>query len=62
LSPIILDLILQDLEQLTITQLPIQLPFYFRYEDDIFLAASTKFFDGILDIFNSFHERIYLEN
>jgi len=58
LSPIISDLILQNLEQLAMTQLPIQFLIYFRYVNDILLAAPTEFFDIILDIFNSFHERL----
>jgi len=58
LSPIISDLVLQDLEQLALTRLPIRLPFYFRYVDDILLAAPMDCFDTILEIFNSFHERL----
>jgi len=42
--------VLQNLEYLTITQLPIQLHFYFRYVDDILLAAPTEFFDDILTL------------
>jgi len=34
LSPVISDLISRDLEQIAITQLLIQLPFYFRYVND----------------------------
>jgi len=58
LSPVISDIVLQDLEQKAISLLPIQLPFYFRYVDDILLAAPSKFLDKILNIFNSFHERM----
>jgi len=58
LSPIISDLVLQDLEQSALTQLPIRLPFYFRYVDDILLAAPNDWFDTILEIFNSSHERL----
>jgi len=57
ISLIISDLVSRDLEQIAITQLPIQLPFYFRYVDNILLTA-PEFFDYILDIFNSFHERL----
>jgi len=58
LSPIIADLVLQDLEQKAIEQLPIKLPFYFRYVNDILLAAPFEIFSIILKIFNSFHERL----
>jgi len=43
---------------MALSQLPIQLLFYFRYIDDILLAAPREWLDRILDIFNSFHERI----
>jgi len=39
LSPVISDIVLQDLEQMAISQLPIKLPFYFQYINDILLAA-----------------------
>jgi len=55
--PITADLILQDLEQKAI-ELPIKLPFYFRYVDGILLAVPFIYFDKILKIINSFHERL----
>jgi len=58
LSPVISDIVLQDLEQMAISQLSIHLPFYFRYVDDILLAAPGEWLDKILNIFNSFHERL----
>jgi len=58
LSPILADLVLQDLEEKAITRLPIPLPLYFRYVDDIVLAAPPSFFPTILTTFNSFHKRL----
>jgi len=58
LSPIIADLVLQDLETKAIEILPFELPLYFRYVDDILLAAPFDHLNKILEIFNSFHNRI----
>ena len=58
LSPIIADIVLQDLEGLAIERLPCELTFYFRYVDDILISAPREFFDEILKIFNSLHNRL----
>jgi len=58
LSPIIADLILQDLEIKAIERLPIKLPIYYRYVDDILLAAPTDQLLMMLETFNSFHDRL----
>src|SRR5580765_2025169 len=58
LSPILADLVFQDLEEKAITRLSIPLPLYFRYVDDIVFAASPSFFPTILTTFNSFHKRL----
>lgn len=58
LSPICADLVLQDLEEKTITMLPFHLPFYYRYVDDVALIALTSCSDLLLQTFNSFHNRL----
>ncbi|XP_029674796.1 uncharacterized protein LOC115242551 [Formica exsecta] len=58
LSPIIADITLQDLEMRAIEILPISLPFYYRYVDDVVLAAPPSMFSAILQTFNSFHPRL----
>jgi len=58
LSPIIADLVLRDLERKAIEKLPISLPIYYRYVDDILLAAPTNQLENILTVFNSFHNRL----
>lgn len=58
LSPIIANITLQDLERSAVEILPFTLPFYYRYVDDILMAAPSCMFDTILKIFNSFHERL----
>jgi len=58
LSPIIADLVLRDLETKAIKKLPFVLPIYFRYVDDILIAAPYNRLYDILNIFNSFHTRL----
>ncbi|XP_070169418.1 uncharacterized protein [Polyergus mexicanus] len=58
LSPIIADLILQDLKRGAIESLPFDLPFYVRYVDDIALAAPSSMFRDVLRKFNSLHSRL----
>lgn len=42
LSPILADIIMQDLETVAIERLPFQFPLYYRYVDDIILAAPSS--------------------
>jgi len=58
LSPIIADLVIQDLEKEAISRLPFNLPIYFRYVDDILIAAPIDKIEFILNVFNSLHERL----
>ena len=58
LSPVIADIVLRDLEEKAIKRIPTKLPLYFRYVDDILLAAPEGFISTITDIFNSFHQRL----
>jgi len=58
LSSIIADLVMRDLEEKALKRIRIQVPFYFRYEDNIAMAIPSSFHDDILDIFNSFHSRL----
>ena len=58
LSPIIADIILQDFENVAIECLPFKLSFYYRYVDDILLAAPKDKFEIILHNFNSLHPRL----
>jgi len=58
LSPVIADLLLQDLELVAINNLPFHLPFYYRYVDDIILAAPSNSLDILLQTFNAQHSRL----
>jgi len=48
LSPVIANLVLQDLEISAIKNLPFQLPFYYHYVDDIILTAPSNSLDLLL--------------
>ncbi|XP_071580549.1 uncharacterized protein [Temnothorax nylanderi] len=58
LSPIIADITLQDIEEKAIPLLPFHVTVFRRYVDDVIMAAPPEFFDRILQIFNSFHQRL----
>jgi len=57
LSPIVTDMILQDLE-IAIGRLPYRLLFYFWYVNDIILAAPSESVDDILEIFNFLNTKL----
>ena len=58
LSPIITDIVMQDLEEIALKKLSAQPLFYFRYVDDILLALPSDIVNDILNIFNSLHTRL----
>ncbi|XP_072758707.1 uncharacterized protein [Anoplolepis gracilipes] len=58
LSPIIADIVLQDLESKALQSIKYTPPFYFRYVDDIILAAPLHLINHTRGIFNSFHPRL----
>ena len=58
LSPIAADIAMDDLETKCIASLPFQLPFFFRYVDDIITAVPTDKIDTILNTFNSYNHKI----
>ena len=58
LSPILANMVLQDLEEEIITKNNIVLSFYFRYVDDILLAVHKESVDEFLELFNTYHERL----
>jgi len=59
LSPVITDLVLQDLEIFAIKNLPFNLPFYYRYVDDIILTAPFNSLKLLLQSFNAQHSRLF---
>jgi len=58
LSPILADIVMQDLEEKAIKKLDINFPFYYRYVDDILLLTPKSKVNIILNTFNNIHERL----
>jgi len=58
LSPIIADIVMQDLETNVLNSINIHLPFYYRYVDDIVFATQDTKVNYILETFNNYHQRI----
>lgn len=58
LFPIVADIVMQDLEERVLKEMSLQMPFYYRYVDDILLAAPRESIPIILDKFNNYHERL----
>jgi len=58
LSPVIADVVLQDLEEKALYNININLPFYYRYVDNIIMAAPIEHTPNIQKVFNSFDNRI----
>jgi len=58
LSPIITDLVMQDLEINALERLGIEIPFYYRYVNDIAPAVPRHKSNEVLAMFNSFHPRM----
>ena len=58
LSPIIADLVMQDLESHVLNTLKLDIPLYKRYVDDIIMAAPRNRVMDVLSAFNSYHCRL----
>jgi len=58
LSPIIADMVMDDLETCCLEKLNFKVSFYVRYVDDIFAIIPRDKIDTMVNIFNSYHERL----
>jgi len=58
LSPIIADVVMQDLETTCLDSINCQLTFYYRYVDDIVMAAPRDKIYLIFKTFNDYHNRL----
>jgi len=58
LSPILADIVMEKLEEISLSRLPFHIPLYVRYVDDIAIAAPSSLIPDILHTFNSFHTRL----
>ncbi|XP_011869031.1 PREDICTED: uncharacterized protein LOC105562638, partial [Vollenhovia emeryi] len=58
LSPILADIVLDDLESQCLLSLGFDLPTYYRYVDDVLTIIPDDKIDLVLTIFNSYHPRL----
>ena len=58
LSPIISDIVMDDLKKECLSKLTFKLPFYFRYVDDNITAAPPDKIDTILNAFNNYNNKL----
>jgi len=58
LSPIIANVVLQDLEVKALDIIGLNLPFYHRYVDDVILAAPSEHTSHILNTFNGINDQL----
>lgn len=58
LSPIISDIVLQDLELQALNKLTFNISFYFRYVDDTILTILSNQVNHVVNVFNSIHDRL----
>jgi len=58
LSPILADIVMQDLELKAVNNLDFEIPAYYRYVDDILLITPANKVDTILNSFNNIHSRL----
>ena len=57
-SPIVSDIVMQNIEVKALQRLPIIPSFYVRYVNDIALAYDASHIDTLVNTFNSFHSRL----
>jgi len=55
LSPMIVDIVMQDLEKRVLETFNFNISFYYRYVDDLVMAVSTSRIELIIETFNSIH-------
>lgn len=58
LSPMLADIVMDDLESHCLEALPFDVRVFYRYVDDIFAIIPIANVDQILSIFNSYHPRL----
>jgi len=58
LSPIIGDIVMQDIEKKALNTITFTPPFYYRFVDDIITACPSNLTDYLLTVFNSFNQRL----
>ncbi|XP_077277703.1 uncharacterized protein LOC143905912 [Temnothorax americanus] len=58
LSPILADIVMEDLETYCISHLNFEIPVFLRYVDDIFAIVPRNAVETLLEVFNNYHPRL----
>lgn len=58
LSPILADLVMDDLETQCLSTFDFDVPMYYRYVDDIFTIIPKSRIPDVLNAFNNYHQRL----
>ncbi|EFN61454.1 hypothetical protein EAG_10027, partial [Camponotus floridanus] len=58
LSPVLTDIVMDDLETHCLSLLSFNVPLYYRYVHDIFNIVSRSKIDEIVSTFNNYHQRL----
>lgn len=58
LSPILADIVMDDLETHCLSLLDFNVPIYYRYVDDIFTIVPCSKVEVIKSTFNNYHQRL----
>ena len=58
ISPMLAEIVMEDLERSVFERLGFVLPFYFRYVDDTLLCVLLDKLQIVIDTFNDYHPRI----
>ena len=58
ISPILADIVMEDLEVFYLQKLNSIYDIYIRYVDDIFMTVSASEVEHVLEVFNSYHDKL----
>ena len=58
ISPIIADIVMQDLEESCLSNFDFTIPLYFRYVDDALILILNNKIEIVTSVFNSYHDRL----
>ena len=58
ISPIIADIIMQDLEENCLSNFDFTIPLYFRNVDDTLILILSNKIEIVTSVFNSYHDRL----
>ena len=58
ISPMLAEIVMEDLEKTVFERLEFVVPFYFRYVDDTLLCVPLDKLQKLIDTFNNYHPRI----